>query len=114
MYTNENKYEWVCMGAYGCVGAYEVRGTQKQIKGGGIMVSQALIWALWPGKFPRTSRFGEFSKMGANGFGWVIRGLHGGNGVHLHGGDRKTRRNEAKTGDQGIFCKCGHGQQNIA
>ena len=84
------------MGAYGCVGAQEARGTQKQIKGGLIMISQALIWALWPGKFPRTSRFGEFGKMGANGFGGVRRGLHGCNQVYLHGGTGKQGETRQK------------------
>ena len=44
LYTGENTYEWVCMGAYGCVVTWGARGTQKQIKGGRIMVSHYRPW----------------------------------------------------------------------
>ena len=65
-------------GSDGCVGVQGARGTQKQGKQGTFMVSQARIWDLWPGKFPRTSCFGRVGKkwyggvkMGANRFVWV-------------------------------------------
>ena len=67
------------------------------------MVSQSLIWALWPGKFPRTSRFGDFGKMGANDFRWVHRGVHGGNGVHLHGGTGKQGETRQKPAIRAYF-----------
>ena len=77
------------------------------------MVSQALIWGLWPGKIPRTSCFvkqkqngQKWFRMGANGFAgrqW---------GAFARGG-RKTRGSESKIGYQDTFCRCGDGQQNI-
>ena len=75
------------------------------------MVVQALIWDLWSGKFPQTSCFAKNKqkgsgrlRMGAHGFAWVQWNV-------FARGDRKTRGNEAKIGDQDMFCRCGHGQQ---
>ena len=65
------------------------------------MVVQALIRALWPGKFPQTSCFAKKKqkghgrlRMGAHGFAWVQWGV-------FARGDRKTRENEAKIGKTG-------------
>ena len=73
-----NRYKWVWMGADGCVGVWGARGTPKQGNQGSFKVVQVRIWALWPGKFPRTSRFAKKQKnmygtlrMGVYGLEWV-------------------------------------------
>ena len=75
------------------------------------MVVQALIRAVWPGKFPRTSCFAKKRqkghgrlRMGKHGFTWVQWGV-------FARGDRKTRENEATICAQDMFCRRGHGQQ---
>ena len=70
--------------------------TTKQGKQGAFGVSGDMIWALWPGKFPRTSCFEKKIKMGTDGSGWVHMCLHGCSGVYLRAGtgkQGKTRQN---------------------
>ena len=89
VHTGKNRCVWVCMRVYVCVGVQGARGTQKQGKGGEIMVSQALIWAYGRGNFPEHHVLQNKSKMGTNGSGWVRRGSHGCNRAYLYGGAGK-------------------------
>ncbi|MAA69220.1 MAG: hypothetical protein CL915_10775 [Deltaproteobacteria bacterium] len=82
----------------GCVGAQGTRGAQKQGKKGTFRAKQALIWALWPGKFPRTSCFVMVWRiwvcMGVGGCIWVLRGTLWSRGT----GGTKNNRETSKTG----------------
>ena len=79
---------WVCCGA-GSTG-----GAQKQCMQRTKLVVQALIWALWPGKFPQTSCLQKYKskehgrlRMGTHGFVWVQWGVfaRGGRGQENKG-----------------------------
>ena len=101
--TATNRCKWVCAGVGGCVRAQETRGAQKQAKKGAFMDGEASIWALWPGKFPRTWCFWGFVKNGqkwvrmdSNGWGWMQWGA-------WSRGKGKTRQKEAEMGLQGMF-----------
>ena len=77
------------MGEYGLVWVHwdvGSMGEDKKVHAQTNRVVQALIWALWSGKFPRTSCFEEKNKRGVDGSGWVHMGSHGCSGVCLHGG----------------------------
>ena len=70
--VHRGKYrcEWVRMGPYGCVGAQESWGDTKTMYERTKRVVQALICALWPGKFPRASCLAKQKQKG-HGRVWV-------------------------------------------
>ena len=77
------------MGGYGCVGAQGARGTQKQGKKVTFRSYQALIWALWPGKFSGHHVFAGMANMGLYGCGRVHMGVGGCIGEQGHGRNKK-------------------------
>ena len=98
-----NRYKWVRIGADGCVVAQGARGTQKQGKRRAFRVSQARNWVVWPGKFPRTSCFGEFAKKWC---GWVQMGVYRFRWVRMDAwarGEAKTRQKEPQMDKQDMF-----------
>ena len=50
--TGTNRYKWVCMGAYGCVGGQGTRGVQKQGKRGYLWARRAGFGPYGRGIFP--------------------------------------------------------------
>ena len=92
------------MGADGCVGVQGACGTQKQGRQGVFRVSQGLVCALWPGKFPRASCVCGY---GAYGFLWVWEGVCRFSWVYCGVGKRvkrKTRQKESQIVEKDLFC----------
>ena len=99
------------MGVNGCGEVQEACKDTKTMYVETKMVVQTQIWALWPGKFPRTSCFEQNKqkghgrlRMGAHGFTWVQWSV-------FARGDWKTRGDEAKIGGHCMFYRCEHGQE---
>ena len=65
MQTGEYECNRVRMGVYGCVGVHGAWGDIKTSQEEPKMVVQGIFSAIWPEKFPRTSRFSGY---GAYGF----------------------------------------------
>ena len=73
------------------------------------MIIQALIWALWPGKFPRTSCFWGYDTYR---FVWVWEGAYGFLWKHWGAGTRVERKNNLKRSKSGrvsliLWCMSG-------
>ena len=101
--TGGNRCKWVWMGVDGCISAWGACKTQKQGKRRAFSVSQARNWVVWPGKFPRTSCFGQFGK---KWYGWVQMVVYRFRWVRMNAWARreaKTRQKEPQMGEQGMF-----------
>ena len=72
MQTGKNRCEWVGIGLVWVYWGEGSMGGTKTINVHTKMIVHALIWALWPGKFPRTSCFvmevKKIVQVGADGY----------------------------------------------